>query len=334
LKPNLDHPESLLRPLRRLREDVERLRAGDTGGDPALPRRILRAAEAVLRRMLRADARAPLEMRLRSLDVDELDIEEVLGELRRLDAVRLETAAAHHRLARQVAHDESPPAALILELLERLEADARALAGAGEGVIELGQPAAETAAEPMAGVAGPRDRLAITRRLALQRALIGALAFLVLVTVLWFASRDRRGEVGEGVALFRSGELEAAAARFESRIARDPGDVTARLYLARIHRRQGRHDAALEQLREAARRAPEDAAVHRELGLLFLDAGQPDAAVRRFREAVRLDGDSEAGWIGLVRALRAAGDHAAAEQAIRDAPPEVRALLPPTSPAP
>jgi tetratricopeptide (TPR) repeat protein len=332
LKPNLDHPESLLRPLRRLAGDVDRLRAGQGGDDRALSRRILRAAENVFRRMLRADARLALELRLRALDPDELDVEEVMAELRRFDSVRMPTAAAHHALAQLVARDESAPPAQLLELLELLETDARALSGLGESVLELGQP--EDPESPPASTHPPSSRRGLSRRVAFERALIGAVAFLVLVTVLWFATRERRGDVGEGVALFRSGELDAAAVRFQAQLDRDPGDVTARLYLARILRRQGRFEEALQELRLAAERAPDDASVHRELGLLFLDAGQPEAAARRFQEAVRLDNSSEAGWIGLIRAMREAGEAEGAERVLRQAPAEVRALVPSIPPAP
>jgi tetratricopeptide (TPR) repeat protein len=330
VKPNLDHPESLLRPLRRMGEDLERLRAGEGGDDRALSRRVLRAAEHVFRRMLRADSRPALELRLRALDPDELDVEEVLGELRRHDSVRMQTASAHHAVALRVASDQPASAAQLLELLDLLESDARALSGAGESVMELGQPGEDTVMSP-AGEAPRPIRRGLTRRVALEKALIGAVALLVLVTVLWFATRERRGDVSEGVALFRSGELDAAADRFQAQISRNPDDITSRLYLARIFRRQGRHDDALRELRHAVERAPGDAAVHRELGLLFLDAGQPEAAARRFQEAVRLDSSSEAGWIGLVRALRESGDAVGAERVLRTAPPEVRALIPPAT---
>jgi Flp pilus assembly protein TadD len=154
----------------------------------------------------------------------------------------------------------------------------------------------------------------------------------------WFGSR-RDNDLEAGVERFRSGQLTEAVPYFRRYAQANPDDATPRLYLARIHRRARRFREAAEELQHAQRAAPNDPAVHRELGFLFLDTGRPAPAVARFRSSIQLEPSASDGWVGLVRALRAAGQPAAAEQVIMRAPPEVRALLgdqlpitPPTAP--
>ncbi|HVH12782.1 MAG TPA: hypothetical protein VM759_07015, partial [Longimicrobium sp.] len=74
-------PESTLRPLRQRAPDVEALRGGASSA--ALVVRVARAAETTLRRMLRDDPTAPVELRLRALSPDDLPTAELLAELRR-----------------------------------------------------------------------------------------------------------------------------------------------------------------------------------------------------------------------------------------------------------
>jgi hypothetical protein len=89
-------PENTLKPLRAVEGDVIALRTG-TGGAAAVVR-IARAAEGVLRRMLRDDPTAGVELRLRALSPDDLSSGELLAELRRRDRLPMELAATFHEL--------------------------------------------------------------------------------------------------------------------------------------------------------------------------------------------------------------------------------------------
>jgi tetratricopeptide (TPR) repeat protein len=129
-----------------------------------------------------------------------------------------------------------------------------------------------------------------------------------------------------GIRAFEAGRMGVAEEQLERAVGNDSSNVTALLYLGRIQRTQGRLAQAGTTLAAAARRAPEDAAVQRELGYLFLDADRPESAVGRFRRAQELEPESVASWVGLVRALRAAGDPSA-EEVLARAPAEARALL-------
>lgn len=155
-------------------------------------------------------------------------------------------------------------------------------------------------------------------------------AALLAVLALGVPGRDSgRGELEEGIALFRSGDRARAAALFRRYADDHPEDVTSRLYLARIQRRAGEREQAAETLREVSATAPDDPGLHRELGWLLLDAGWAEAAVDHFRSAVELDPESTAGWVGLIRALRADGRAEAAERILARAPDRVRTLLRP-----
>jgi cytochrome c-type biogenesis protein CcmH/NrfG len=147
---------------------------------------------------------------------------------------------------------------------------------------------------------------------------------LAALSAAWLLTRS--DPLADGIAAFRAGRLGIAEGHLQEVVERDSANVTALLYLGRIRRTQGRFAEARRSLEAAARTDRNDAAVQRELGYLFLDLGAPSFAVNRFRLAQELDPAAVAGWVGLVRALRAAGDPSADEVLAR-APPEARALL-------
>ena len=89
-------PENTLKPLRAVEGDVIALRTGQGGAAGVV--RIARAAESVLRRMLRDDPTAPVELRLRALSPEDFGTGELLAELRRRDRLPMELAAAFHEL--------------------------------------------------------------------------------------------------------------------------------------------------------------------------------------------------------------------------------------------
>jgi tetratricopeptide (TPR) repeat protein len=278
--------------------------------------------------MLRDDESADLSLRLKALAPDELRADTVLAELRRRESLPMDLAAAVHEL---------------LEARRRLEAGAepteadraRAVRVAdllGRQIGRPHRPAAPTAAAasvppPLpAELAPPATH--VQRPVGLWAAGVALLVMLIAIgSVLWFRRGETNGEMREALALFEAGQYADAAAHFWRYAEANPGEVTPHLYLARIHRRMNRPELAADALRQAQSIAPDDPAVHRELGFLLLDTGRADVAVDRFRRAIELDEASSEGWVGLVRALREADRAAEAEQAILQAPAEIRALL-------
>jgi len=154
-----------------------------------------------------------------------------------------------------------------------------------------------------------------------------AVAALVLVFLIIGRLADGTADAMDAaVAAFRAGRLAEAEAGFRTVLERDPENVSALLYLARIHRRENRFDAAADRLREAAALAPEDADVRRELGHLFIQLGRTEEGIRQYRRAVELAPEQAANWLALIRALRAI-DSPEADEWLRRAPPEVQAAL-------
>jgi tetratricopeptide (TPR) repeat protein len=328
-----DPRDTPLRPLEGVRDALATLRVGaaDAEAERTALLRVCDAFEASLRRLLRDEPTAPLELRLKALAPDELSAEDLLSALRQRDRISLELAAAFHDLlgVRRRAQSGAAPtrrdAELALQVAERLEHDALPAAAA---------PSA-TPADVAAPESSPADEHELATR-SLSRTQSGlplrwggvALAVLLLFGIgFWWVTARPSPRLDEAIALFRTGDYQRAAAEFSRYAAARPNDPTPRLYLARIYRRTGQHEQAQAQLRQALEIAPEDAALHRELGFLLLDVGQGDAAVGRFRAAINFDPAASEGWIGLVRALRETGQDAAAERVIARAPDEVRAQL-------
>jgi cytochrome c-type biogenesis protein CcmH/NrfG len=129
-----------------------------------------------------------------------------------------------------------------------------------------------------------------------------------------------------GVTAFEQQRWGVAEKNFRTVISDHPKDVTARLYLGRVLRVEGRAKEAGEVLNEARKLAPKDADVLRELGGVFMDLNKPATAVTAYRQAQEIDGSDVATWVGLVRALRAAGDPSA-DEVMRQAPAEAQAKL-------
>ncbi len=319
--------EAALKPLRGASGALAALRGGapDGAGRSGALLEVADAVEASLRRLLRDDPHVPLELRLQALAPDELPAADLVSELRRRDRISIELAAAFHDLAararrvREGAGAEEADAELALRVAERVEWEAAAPPPAPVPTPEE-PPFVED--ETLVHSVPPATR---SRG---RGALWGVLAVVLLVAVAAVALLRGRGDDGlqEGIAAFSGGRPAEAVERFRRYAEENPEDPRPRLYLARIHRRAGRPQESLAEIRRGLEAAPQDAGLHRELGFLLLDTGRPAEAVERFRSALRLDGESAEGWLGLVRALRATGNHAAAERVLAGAPPEVRAL--------
>lgn len=165
--------------------------------------------------------------------------------------------------------------------------------------------------------------------MALARPLvfIGAMVLLVVAIGVAVMLSGRGSELEQGVAAFSDGRPAEAEQHFRAALAQDADNNTARLYLARILRREGRHEEAARLLQAAAAQAPEDAAVRRELGYLFMDLNRPESAAGQFRRAVENDAADPLNWVGLVHALAGSGDSAGAADWLRRAPAEARRMV-------
>jgi hypothetical protein len=323
-------PESTLRPLRQRAPDLEALRAGAPAA--ALVVRVARASEATLRRMLRDDFTAPVELRLRALSADDLPTSDLLAELRRRNRLPVELAAAFHDLDLACERisggaDPSPrDAQLAVAVAEGLETHVRALpAGAqledpvlddpDDDVLTAGD---ESLVHP---VPAPRRRRVPWGTLAALAALV-----ILLVVVIRMRGGDDRA-LRSGEADYRAGRVVQAERAFREYADENPRDPRPRVYLARIYREGGRLPDAEREIQAGLRASPQDAGLLTEQGSVLLDANRPADAVPVFRSAILNDRESHRAWAGLVRALRAAGRPTDAEQVLRQAPAGLRALI-------
>jgi len=314
-------PEQVLEPLRS--SDLDR-RLEDYDGPEALTsalRDSAHAAEAVLRRLLRRDPAASDDDRLHAMSPERLSFQTLVERLRARDRISMELAGMVHQLRSDAAAAEPRPShadhaqATLARLRREVEADARA----DEGVNAAAHHATTELHEPLHPVPAPHRR-------GVAFALFAVVVALGVVALsLWVVMRGGDGNE-EAIAAFEEGRYAPAAQLFAERVEDEPEDLEARLYLARSYRRLGRHAEAADHLRAAAELAPDDPFVRRELGHLFMELERPDAAVRQFQLATEADPESTAGWIGLINAMRAAGDGRARETLSR-APAEVRALF-------
>jgi len=112
---------------------------------------------------------------------------------------------------------------------------------------------------------------------------------------------DRLTNTRVRALITRPGDLEAAAAHFDSALARRPDLATALRGLAHVRLFQGRREEAVATLEKAVRIEPGDAATRAELGQELLVLRRYAESAPQFREALRLRGrvspvDGTAGW--------------------------------------
>lgn len=277
------------------------------------------AVERSLRLLLRSDPAAPDELRLSALSDTELPLDRVVAALRERDAISLEVAGAIHELSRAATREQ--PRAGDADIARR------AVEGLRQAGRDVGTPAAPARRTPSA----PGARIDEVRTVPPPDSgrgplLAGALLLAAVAATVIFLLFRGGSRVEEGIEAFRRGDMLEAAEAFEQVLERAPDDATARLYLARIGRRAGRHAEAAEHLRVAAASAPEDADVRRELGHLFMELGRSEQAAEQYRRAVEIEPGSTLAWVGLVRALQARGDPEA-EEVLRRAPDAAREAL-------
>ena len=311
----------VLQPLEDVKADLERLSDYETAADLAAALTAVQdAVEKVLRRLLRADPAAPEALRLSALSSADLPFPRVIEALRERDLIPIDVAGAVHELAQAAerAGSGQPRASdgdLAFSVIERVRSAVHAA-----GSRPLSAPATPAAATPLARA--PRR---VDWRSPRFLAIVGVVASLVLLILLYLALRGDERQAA-GVAAFGAGRMGVAEQEFRAVLEEDADNVTAMLYLGRIYRQQGRFDESLRVLRGAAAHAPDDAAIRRELGHLLMSAGKPAEAATQYRRAVDLAPAVGSSWIGLVTAMRAAGDPRA-ETVLQRAPADARAAL-------
>lgn len=318
----------VLQPLEEQHVAIERLDTYASAGELADALASVRVAvDRSLRLLLRADPEAPEDARMAALAPDRLSLDDVVTALRRRDRISMELASHVHALDRSLmggaGGGEPRPgdADTAKAAVGLLRAEVAAQAATPASPAPPPPPAPPTTAAPLEHDAFEAE--APGRSFA---PIAGAiLVLLILAVALLFFTRTRGVTTDRATAIgaFDSGDYTTARRGFEAIVGRDSADVTALLYLARIHRREERFEEAAAVLRTAVGRAGADADVRRELGWLFLDLGRPAAAVEQFERAREVDPASDNGWIGLIRALRAAEDPRS-EQVLREAPETVR----------
>lgn len=335
-------PDSVLRPLRAVEVDVDALRASPARAGAVV--RIARAAEMAMRRMLRDDPTAPVELRLRALSPDDLPTDALLSELRRRDRLPMELAAVFHELsatAGRLAGEGGEAAArdgeLALRVAESLERHVRA--APADAPLEdpvLSSPE-ETLIPPAPEDRGPVHPVPASGTRSPWPFVAGAMGAVLLALLVILLLRGRGGDAGalaEGEAAYARGDTARAEEHFRRAAAEDPEEPRPHYYLAQIYRQSGRRNEAARELSAGLKAAPQDAGLNIELGYLLLESGRNGEAVERLRKAVVLDSTSTRAWSGLVRALRDSGRPAQAERVLARAPAEVRALIGSVPPPP
>jgi tetratricopeptide (TPR) repeat protein len=321
--------------------DVAALREGGAPGPRSLIH-VAHAAEHALRRMLRDDPTAPVELRLRALAPEELSLDALLAELRRHDRIPMQLAAGMHELAaaaarveggapvepRDAANAVSVADALEQQLQQRPEVATLEDPLLGESEAPLEEPDAGVRAVPVPADDGAgRLRWIVT--------LLGVLA--VVVLVVWVAALRGGGSgLRRADLMVDRGRTATAAGLLQDLVNRRPEDPRAAIRLARIFREAGRPVDALLALRTGIAASPDDPRLNEELGVHLLEQRQPREAVRAFGTAIRADSASERAWVGLVRALRESGELTSAHRAMGHAPEAARLLIGtlPIAPAP
>lgn len=327
-------PENTLKPLRAVEGDVIALRTGKGGAAGVV--RIARAAEGVLRRMLRDDPTAGVELRLRALSPDDLSTGELLAELRRRDRLPMELAASFHELtaaANRLATDggDATPRDVEVAVAAFDGLERHVLSNPYDAPLEdpvLASPD-ETLIPPPADAAEPVHAVPADGRGNVPWGLVGiGVAVLALILAGVFLFRGRGPDpLREGEAAYSRGDTARAFSFFLDAARAKPKAPEPHYYMAQIYRTRGRAQEAARELREGLALAPNDPRLNTELAYLMLDQGRAPQAVERFRAAILLDSVSPRAWAGLVTALRRSGHPDQAERVLARAPLEVRSLI-------
>lgn len=137
-----------------------------------------------------------------------------------------------------------------------------------------------------------------------------------------------RARVALGTLHHKQGELDRAAAMYESVLARDPGQYRAWLGLGALEADRKDYGAAARAYRKVAKLRKRDARARSGLARSLHALKRYDDAVGQWRAALAIEPDGAPALRGLAQSLGAAGDEAAAEayQRAVEANPESSSL--------
>ncbi|HEX6751646.1 MAG TPA: tetratricopeptide repeat protein [Longimicrobium sp.] len=327
-------PENTLKPLRAVEGDVIALRTGQGGAAGVV--RIARAAETVLRRMLRDDPTAAVDLRLRALSPDDVSTGELLAELRRRDRLPMELAASFHELsaaANRLATEggDATPRDVEVAVAAADGLERHVLSNPYEARLEdpvLAQRD-DTLIPPPPEDPEPVHAIPVASRTRPALPWIAGAAVAVAIVALAFVLLRGRGAdpLQEAVAAYGRGDTARAFSLFMDAAKEHPDSPDPHYYMGQIYRLKGRPQEAARELREGLKLAPNDARLNTEVGYLMLDQGRAAQAADQFRAAVLQDSTNARAWAGLVSALRRSGRPAQAERVLARAPVEVRSLI-------
>ncbi|HEX9107898.1 MAG TPA: tetratricopeptide repeat protein [Longimicrobiales bacterium] len=320
----IDAPR-VLRPLSEAGDAIDRLVTYERPADLAgALEATWTALDRSLRLLLRSDTSMPEEHRLSALAPDEMPLPRLIEALRQRNLISMELAGRVHELAQAAqraasgdvrASDADVARGAVTELRREVSAAAESpVQEAAHQVVATG-----AVEEPPQPVPPPRRRPSILLGLVL-------LAVLALVATALYLAFGRGDPDAAAVAAFKEGRLPVAEQGFRASLQKQPGDVVALLYLARIYRREGRLASADTMLAQAVHVAPDDPDVRRERGHLLMAAGKPGPAALEYERAVKAQPDEKLNWMALVQALRAANDPRV-DQVIQRAPADIQPLL-------
>ncbi|HEY1908540.1 MAG TPA: tetratricopeptide repeat protein [Myxococcaceae bacterium] len=144
------------------------------------------------------------------------------------------------------------------------------------------------------------------------------------------AGTNSKLEVALGAVHFEQGDLEGASTLLQATLRNEPGNPEANFWMARVHAKKGNYSLALESIRAAVERAPTRAAYHYELGLILRDAGKPPEAVEAWKQAVKLEPGYADAWEAMGQVYGDVGRYkeaiAAFESALKADPTRARVL--------
>ncbi len=114
-----------------------------------------------------------------------------------------------------------------------------------------------------------------------------------------------------------SGKPEKALEAYQQELGVNPGDALAMYRLGVLLLDQGKLDEAASYLEKSVAADPNSAPARAGYGRCLLEQNRLQDAIAQLRQAVKLDAGDAAAWFQLARALKMAGDSAAAQEALR-----------------
>ncbi|HKV38342.1 MAG TPA: tetratricopeptide repeat protein, partial [Blastocatellia bacterium] len=157
----------------------------------------------------------------------------------------------------------------------------------------------------------------------------GLALLLVVGTTGGTTGRSTGGTTGSGRAIMQStaeaqlmhGDYKNAVSSFESGLAKDPGDIRARVGLVQALLETGEYGAAEARLREFLKTS-EDAALRNQLGEALFETGRYQQSAVEFEKggAIAKGADWLQAKLGQARALIAQGKQDGAQPLLRQLP--------------